>query len=98
MIGIVVAALAATLDLRSAIGFSSFAVLFYYAIANASAWTLAGAERRFPRWISVLGVAGCVALAVSLPVHTLIAGGVLFAIGAGVFAVRHAPFVRRPAA
>jgi APA family basic amino acid/polyamine antiporter len=98
VIGIVVVVLAATLDLRSAIGFSSFAVLFYYAIANASAWTLAGPERRFPRWVSVLGVAGCVALAVSLPVHTLIAGGVLFAIGAGVFAVRHAPFVRRPAA
>lgn len=47
VIGIIVAVLAATLDLRSAIGFNSFAVLFYYAIANASAWTLAGADGGF---------------------------------------------------
>ena len=44
-------------DLRGAIGFSSFAVLTYYAIANASAWTLPparatlapGPGRRRPR-------------------------------------------------
>ena len=34
--------LVATADVRSAIGFSSFAVLTYYAVANASAWTLPG--------------------------------------------------------
>jgi APA family basic amino acid/polyamine antiporter len=28
-----------TTDLRAAIGFSSFGVLLYYAVANASAWT-----------------------------------------------------------
>lgn len=39
-VGVVVAVLAATVDLREAIGFSSFAVLIYYAVANASAWTL----------------------------------------------------------
>ena len=33
-------------DLRSAIGFSSFAVLTYYGIANAAAWTLGPDERR----------------------------------------------------
>ena len=37
--------LAGTTDVRSAIGFSSFAVLVYYAIANASAWTLGGEDR-----------------------------------------------------
>ena len=41
--GLVVAVVAATVDVRGAIGFSSFGVLVYYAIANASAWTL-----RFP--------------------------------------------------
>ena len=30
----------ATTDVRGAIGFSSFGVLAYYAVANASAWTL----------------------------------------------------------
>ena len=39
-VGVVVAALAAVADVRGAIGFSSFAVLLYYAVANASAWTL----------------------------------------------------------
>lgn len=46
MVGAVVAALSATLDVRAAIGFSSFAVLVYYAIANASALTLAAQEGR----------------------------------------------------
>ncbi|PRC59081.1 amino acid permease, partial [Mycobacterium sp. ITM-2017-0098] len=36
-VGVVVAVAAALIDVRSAIGFSSFGVLLYYAIANASA-------------------------------------------------------------
>ena len=36
-VGAVVAVVAAVADVRGAIGFSSFAVLVYYAIANASA-------------------------------------------------------------
>jgi APA family basic amino acid/polyamine antiporter len=81
-IGLVVAVLAATLDLRSAIGFSSFAVLFYYAVANASAWTLPSHARRWPRWVPVVGLAGCATLALSLRMETLIAAAVLF--GAGI--------------
>lgn len=88
LIGGVVAVLAATLDLRDAIGFSSFAVLFYYAVANASAWTLSADQRRWPRWISVAGFAGCIALAVSLPWETLVPGGALFGIGLVVYAIR----------
>jgi len=87
-VGGVVALLAATLDLRSAIGFSSFAVLLYYAIANASAWTLSGDERRWPRWVAGAGVIGCVSLAISLPAVTLLSGATLFAIGAGLFVLR----------
>lgn len=45
-VGAVVVLLVATLDLRGAIGFSSFGVLVYYAIANAAALTLNAAERR----------------------------------------------------
>ena len=50
-----------------AIGFSAFTVLVYYAITNASALTLAPAQRRWPRALAVLGVLGCLALAVNLP-------------------------------
>ena len=47
-VGAVVAVVAATADVRGAIGFSSFGVLLYYAIANASAMTLSRVERRPP--------------------------------------------------
>ena len=42
-------------DLRGAIGFSSFAVLVYYAVANASALTLRADQRRPPRAVPVVG-------------------------------------------
>ncbi|MGH2384895.1 MAG: APC family permease, partial [Candidatus Limnocylindria bacterium] len=47
-VAVVVAALVMTTDLRGAIGFSSFGVLTYYAIANASAWTQDDEHRRWP--------------------------------------------------
>ncbi|WP_208401073.1 APC family permease [Amycolatopsis viridis] len=75
-IGVVVAALVLVTDLRGAIGFSSFAVLTYYAIANASAWTL-----RKRRVVPAVGLAGCVVLAFSLPVASVISGVVVLAVG-----------------
>jgi hypothetical protein len=44
------------------IGFSSFGVLIYYAVANASAFTQPAAHRRWPRWLKLLGIAGCLTL------------------------------------
>jgi basic amino acid/polyamine antiporter, APA family len=60
--------IAAVADIRAAIGFSSFAVRTYYAIANAAAWTLGEHERRWPRALAGFGVLGCLALALTLPV------------------------------
>jgi basic amino acid/polyamine antiporter, APA family len=68
-------------DLRGAIGFSSFAVLTYYALANASAWRLAPAERRWPRWLAGGGVGGCVLLALTLPGEAVLGGSILLVIG-----------------
>jgi APA family basic amino acid/polyamine antiporter len=76
-----VVVLVATTDLRGAIGFSSFGVLTYYAIANASAWTQPAAERRWPRALNVAGLIGCLALVATLPVPAIVAGLVMFAIG-----------------
>jgi basic amino acid/polyamine antiporter, APA family len=73
-VGAAVAVLAATLDLRHAIGFSSFAVLVYYAIANASAFTLSRRELRWPRALTVAGLLGCLAVAFSLPWTSVVAG------------------------
>ncbi|MER6184347.1 APC family permease [Streptomyces sp. NPDC001652] len=77
-VGAVVAVLAATVDVRGAIGFSSFGVLAYYAVANASAWTLGSAPTA--RVVPAVGLLGCVVLAFALP-------GVSVAVGAGVLAV-----------
>ncbi len=76
-----IAALVLTLDLRSMIGFSSFGVLVYYAIANASAFTQPTDQRRWPRWLNLLGVTGCLVLVATLPWQAAVAGLVMFAIG-----------------
>jgi APA family basic amino acid/polyamine antiporter len=81
-VGAVVAVLVATVDLRGAIGFSSFGVLAYYGIANASAWTLTAAEGGLPRWLPALGMLGCAVLAVSLPTRSVLTGAAVLALGA----------------
>jgi basic amino acid/polyamine antiporter, APA family len=80
-IGAVVVAVVFIGDVRSAIGFSSFAVLLYYAIANASALTLRGDERRWPRSVPVLGLVGCLVLAFALPVLSVALGAAILAAG-----------------
>jgi basic amino acid/polyamine antiporter, APA family len=53
-------------DTTAAITFSAFTVLIYYAITNASALTLPPDQRRWPRSLALLGLAGCLLLAFSL--------------------------------
>ncbi|MEV5140637.1 APC family permease [Streptomyces syringium] len=88
LVGAIVAVAAATGDLRGAIGFSSFGVLVYYAVANASAWTLTSDEGRPHRLIPAVGLAGCLVLAFALPVSSVISGAAVIALGAAVYAVR----------
>lgn len=85
-VGVVVAAVAAVADVRAAIGFSSFAVLLYYGVTNASAWTLGGSPVR--RVVPAVGLVGCLLLAVFLPVSSVLAGVAVVAAGAGIYAVR----------
>lgn len=80
-----VCAVVAVADLREAIGFSSFAVLTYYGLANASAWTLTGTERRWPKWLAGLGVGLCALLAVTLPLVSVIGGAGLLVVGSLVW-------------
>ncbi|MFZ1165482.1 APC family permease [Mycobacterium sp.] len=81
-VGVVVAVLAGTTDVRSAIGFSSFAVLVYYAIANAAAWTLGG------KMIPTVGCIGCVVVACALPLNSVILGTAVLLAGAALYALR----------
>ncbi|WP_405592706.1 APC family permease [Streptomyces sp. NBC_01190] len=84
-VGAVVLLLTLTTDLRGAIGFSSFGVLLYYAVANASALRLTRAEGRPPRAVPLAGLAGCAVLLTSLPWGSLVAGAAVVAVGAALF-------------
>ncbi|KAA1252075.1 APC family permease [Mycobacterium simiae] len=77
----VVSVLVATVDLRGVIGFSSFGVLIYYAIANAAAYTLP--SRSWLRIVAVGGLIGCLVLVVTLPWESIGAGLGMFALGVG---------------
>ena len=92
VVGVVVAVIAAVADVRGVIGFSSFAVLVYYAIANASAATLQPEGRRHRalgrKMIPVVGLVGCVLLAVLLPVTSVLVGAGVVLIGALAYGVR----------
>ena len=83
VIGVVLVA-----DVRGAIGFSSFAVLTYYAIANAAAWTQPAEHRRWPHALQVAGLAGCAVLAVSLPPASVLGGVAVLAAGGAWWLLR----------
>ena len=68
--------------MRGAIGFSSFAVLLYYAIANAAALTLGA------KVIPIIGLAGCLSLAVLLPFSSVLVGVGVVLLGALAYGVR----------
>lgn len=72
-LGLVVSVLVLLFDLRSVIGFSSFGVLLYYGIANASAFRQIKG-RRYPRALQLLGLVLCLLLAVTLPWQSVAAG------------------------
>ncbi|MFE6132563.1 APC family permease [Streptomyces sp. NPDC056437] len=95
LVGAVVVVLAATADVRGAIGFSSFGVLVYYAVANASAWTLTPGEKRPPRIVPAVGLAGCLLLAFTLPAASVAWGTVVLAAGIAAYGIRRAICARR---
>ena len=81
LVGVLVAALVLVADLRAAIGFSSFVVLLYYAVANLSALRQPVAQRRWPRALQVLGLVGCLVLVATLPWESVVAGIAVLSVG-----------------
>ncbi|MCH6470155.1 APC family permease [Sinomonas terrae] len=81
VLAVVVCILVVTTDLRGALGFSSFGVLLYYFVANASAFTQDHGHRLYPKVLQILGAIGCVALAGCLPLPSIVAGLVVLAVG-----------------
>jgi APA family basic amino acid/polyamine antiporter len=80
-VAVVVTALVLSVDLRGAIGFSSFGVLLYYVVANVAALTQPAGQRRYPRALQILGVLGCLALVATLPPLAIGIGVVVLAVG-----------------
>lgn len=62
-------------------------MLVYYALANASAWTLPGRARWWRRPTAALGLVGCVVLVATLPVGSVATGLGVLAVGLAARAV-----------
>jgi len=86
-VGIVTCLLLLLTDLHFAIGFSAFAVLVYYTIANASAFTLDA--RASSRILPVAGFIGCLAVALSLPSSTIKLGVTLLGVATLIWSLTH---------
>lgn len=95
-VALVVIALVATVDLRGAIGFSSFGVLVYYLVANLAAITQPRSERRVPRALSAAGAIGCLVLVATLPPVSIVAGLVVLAVGAAYRLITRSARAARP--
>ncbi|GAA1993238.1 APC family permease [Microbacterium pumilum] len=76
-----VVAIVSLVDIRGAIGFSSFGVLLYYLVANIAAFRQRPSARRYPRVLQIVGGIGCVVLGVTLPWQSVAAGAAVVAIG-----------------
>lgn len=90
-IAAVIVILAATVDIREMIGFSSFGVLLYYAVANIAAARQRGTARRYPRILQGVGLLGCGALVVTLPTASVATGAAVVTLGliGRVLVLRH---------
>ncbi len=80
-LAVVVCALVLLVDLRHAIGFSSFGVLVYYLVANLAAARQTGDHRRFPLLLQAAGAVACLVLAATLPVAAVVTGAAVLAVG-----------------
>lgn len=75
-------------DLLGLFQIAMVSILLYYALANVAALRLPAEQKSVPRWVAWSGLAGCLALAVTLPLtQWVLAGGWLvvgFALRAGL--------------
>lgn len=90
-LALAVICLVLTIDLRGAIGFSSFGVLLYYFVTNVSAFTQPMSRLMFPRALFVVGGLGCLLLVATLPLGSILGGLLVVAIGIVCRLVRRAP-------
>lgn len=80
----VVILLLLTTDVMTVVGFSSFGVLIYYAVTNASAYTLTANPGYAPKWLNAVGFLACLLLAFTLPVTSVLTMLAVLAAGTAV--------------
>jgi len=85
IIGVLMTVLALFVDLSRIIAISTFALLFYYALANASALRLRIGKRLYPRVIPVLGLATCLILMACIPLEAWMMGSAGLAAGVAFY-------------
>jgi APA family basic amino acid/polyamine antiporter len=88
-VGILAIVVAATGTLAGVARTASFAILLYYAIANAAALRMPAHEKLFADFVPITGLATCILLALSLPLSTIAEGIVLLLTGFLVRALLH---------
>lgn len=77
----VVVVLLLTANVLTVVGFSSFGVLIYYSITNIAALALPERPWHAPRWLNLLGFAGCLILALTLPARSVLTMLAVLALG-----------------
>ena len=83
--GLVMALLALFVDLTRVVAISTFAILFYYAVANIAAFRLKTENSRYRKLVHVLGLTSCLVLLVFIlfsATQAWIIGGVCLIVGA----------------
>ncbi|MDV6233313.1 MULTISPECIES: APC family permease [Rhodococcus] len=87
-LAVIVCVVVLVVDLRNAIGFSSFGVLLYYLVANLSAYTQDTENRRYPKVLQIVGSIGCVVLIATLPATSIAVGTVVVVLGVAYRLIR----------
>jgi APA family basic amino acid/polyamine antiporter len=94
-VGITMTAISFFLPMSGAVAISTFASLFCYALANASALRLRKDAVLYPRFLAAAGLATCLALLFLVPLKTIWAGLIALLFGALVLAAGKAIIRRR---
>jgi hypothetical protein len=74
--------------LEGVVGVSTFALLFYYAMANIAAFKLDAKSRVYPRFVCALGLASCLLLLPFTKARSLIAAALCFMVGIFYHSIR----------
>ena len=81
MVGVIAILVAGLAPFGTAVAISSFGTLLYYTVTNLSALRLTRDQRRFPKWLALAGLVGCLGLAFSLSLLDVSLGLIILAIG-----------------